>query len=75
MLGEMGGMGSFTARHMWAPAPPPALDAGGAANKGCFSYGHNWANTSAEEARSYEWIVGNITAHPEISVRYGRATR
>lgn len=30
--------------------------------------GHDLANTSSKEAEVYEWIVGNITAHPEVSV-------
>ena len=57
----MGGMGSFTMGRQWAPATS-------ATNKGCFSYGHSFANTSHKESVAYRWIVGNITRHPEISV-------
>eukprot|EP01047_Picozoa_sp_COSAG01_P089885 COSAG01_NODE_21870_length_881_cov_1.843990_1_plen_67_part_10 len=53
-------MGAFIPGHQWAP---PTSDT----NRGCFSYGHSFANTSADEAAAYLWIVGNLTAHPEIS--------
>lgn len=64
MLGEMGGMGSFTPGHMWAPMDPLRVNLD---NKGCFSYGHQYVKNASDEARAYEWIVGNITLHPEIS--------
>jgi hypothetical protein len=67
MLGEMGGMGSFTMGHMWAPAES-SNTASNPNDKGCFSYGHQFVNTSSDEARAYQWILGNITEHPEISV-------
>ena len=46
MLGEMGGMGTFVPGHTWAP-PTSAL------NKGCFSYGHAFANTTEGEEQVY----------------------
>jgi hypothetical protein len=64
MLGETGGMGSFTRGHMWAPTDPSKANP---LNKGCFSYGRSFVHTSADEARAYGWILGNISVHPEVS--------
>jgi hypothetical protein len=52
MLGEMGGMGTFVPDHMWAPATTTDNN-----NKGCFSYGHAFANTSAKQEEAYLWIL------------------
>eukprot|EP01043_Picozoa_sp_COSAG02_P002652 COSAG02_NODE_62_length_43372_cov_14.404710_22_plen_134_part_00 len=54
MLGEMGGMGTFVPGHMWAPS---MAGTSSSMNKGCFSYGHSFANTSAKQAEAYMWIV------------------
>ena len=56
MLGEMGGMGTFVPGHTWAP-PTSAL------NKGCFSYGHAFANTTEGEEQVY------VRAHSASSLR------
>ena len=39
-------MGTFVPGHTWAP-PTSAL------NKGCFSYGHSFANTTEGEEQVY----------------------